>query len=364
MNKICERKLDTLYRKLNVFKKMFLGYPSDADFDYSALYRFLEFPLNNIGDPSEKSAYCLQTKDFEREVLKFFAELFHIKNHWGYITNGGTEGNLYGLYLAREILPKASVFFSEDTHYSIRKNVHLLRMKNSIIKSNSNGEMDYEDFTKKIKKHKSAVVVANIGTTMKGAVDDVCKISGILEKNKINYYIHADAALYGMILPFISEAPFDFRSKISSISVSGHKFVGSPIPCGVVLVRKELVKTLQDYIEYINAHDTTLSGSRDAFTPLVFWYRIKTIGLEGFKKQVQYSNELAEFLVLELKRIGWPGVERSYITVRFQKPPEQIVKKWELAVFKNMAHVICLPHQTKEQLMAFITELELIQKNI
>jgi histidine decarboxylase len=353
-----ERQLDKLYNKLKVLKKTFLGYPCDADFDYTSLYRFLEFPINNVGDPFERSTYRLQTKEFEKEVLKFYAKLFNIRKYWGYVTNGGTEGNLYGMYVGRETLPKAPILFSEHTHYSIKKNVHILGMHHILVKSQENGEMDYSDFEEKLKGRKEVVVVANIGSTMTGAVDDVRKISRILEKHKIKYYIHADAALYGMVLPFCSDIKFDFRTKINSIAVSGHKFVGSPIPCGVVLARKKSVEGLQSYIEYINAHDTTLSGSRDAFTPLIFWYRIKTVGYKGFKKHVQYSNDLADFLVAELNRIGWPRVGHSYITVRFQRPSERLVNKWELAADGDMAHVICLPHETKEQLHMFVKDLE------
>lgn len=358
MNKKEVHQLDALYKELRVLKKTFLGYPCDAAFDYSPLYRFLEFPINNVGDPFEKSTYRLQTKQFEREVISFFAKLFHIKNYWGYITNGGTEGNLYGLYAARELHPKATIFFSEHTHYSIKKNVHILGMQSCIVKSQHNGEMDYGDFEKKTQNHKNVIVVANIGSTMTGAIDNIEMIAKILEKHHVKYYLHADAALYGMVLPFCSSIKFDFRTKINSIAVSGHKFIGSPIPCGIVLVRKHIAQQLHEYIEYIDAHDTTLSGSRDAFTPLVFWYRIKTIGLAGFKKQVHYSNALANFLVAELKKIGWPNVGQSYLTVCFRRPSEKLVKKWELAANKDMAHVICLPHETKEQLHRFVKDLE------
>ena len=363
MEKEAQKKLRHLYRKLKILKKTFLGYPCDAKFDYSPLYKFLEFPINNVGDPFEPSTYRLQTKDFEREVLKFFADLFHIKSYWGYVTNGGTEGNLYGLYLARELHPKATVFFSEHTHYSIKKNVHLLGMKSCMVKSQRNGEIDYTDFEDKVKMHREAIVVANIGTTMMGAIDNVRLLAKILERHHIRSYIHADAALYGMVLPFLpqneqKEKLFDFRTKLNSIAVSGHKFAGSPIPCGIVIVRKHLAQKLQTYIEYIDAHDTTLSGSRDAFTPLIFWYRIKTIGLHGFKKQVAYCTELADFLVKELNKIGWPDVMQSSITVSFRRPSEKIIKKWELATQKDIAHVICLPHETKEQLHRFVEDLK------
>ena len=357
MKKTLQKRLDTEYDRLKLLKTTFLGYPCDADFDYATIYRFLEFPINNVGDPFEPSTYRLQTKQFEREVLGFFARLLHLKEYWGYITNGGTEGNLYGMYAAREHFPQAPVLFSEHAHYSMKKNAHLLGLKTLIVKSAPNGEIDYADFEAKVRGLPEAIVVANIGTTMLGAIDKVPRLSRILAGHGVRSYIHADAALYGMVLPFVSKTLFDFRTKIKSIAISGHKFVGSPIPCGIMLARKSAVEKLRTYIEYIDAHDSTLSGSRDAFTSLVFWYRIHTIGMRGFKKQVEYSVRLADFLVQELKRIGWPDVRQSYVTVAFKRPSERLVAKWELAAKDGTAHVICLPHETKAELRAFVRDL-------
>ena len=350
-------RLDREYERLKVLETTFLGYPCDAAFDYAPLYRFLEFPINNVGDPFEPSTFRLQTKTFEREVLGFFARLFHVRDFWGYITNGGTEGNLYGLYAARERLPRASVFFSEHSHYSIKKNAHVLGLKTVGVKSQPSGEVDYEDFERRVKGRESAIVVANIGTTMMGAIDRVPRLARILRRHGVKSYIHADAALYGMVLPFVSDIAFDFRTPIDSLAMSGHKFIGSPIPCGIVLARKKAVESLQTYIEYIDAHDSTLSGSRDAFTALVFWYRIHTIGLRGFKKQVRFSMGLADFLVRELRKIGWPDVRQSFITVSFRRPSDPLVNKWQLASKGDRAHVICLPNENRAQLKKFVGEL-------
>src|SRR5579875_1133367 len=87
--------------KIQERSKTFIGYPAAVDFDYSELYPFLNFNLNNVGDPFMDSHVDMHTKEFEREVLHFFAEHFHApkNNWWGYVTNGGSEGNLYALYL-------------------------------------------------------------------------------------------------------------------------------------------------------------------------------------------------------------------------------------------------------------------------
>ena len=99
-----------------------------------------------------------------------------------YVTNGGTEGNLYGLWLARECCPKGIVYYSKQARI---------------------GEIDYKKLQKILTKNrkKPAIIFANIGTTMTEAKDDIRKIQEILKDLKIkDYYIHSDAAMCELFL--------------------------------------------------------------------------------------------------------------------------------------------------------------------
>ncbi|HRB80526.1 MAG TPA: hypothetical protein PKY86_09970, partial [Niabella sp.] len=149
-------KLNSFYQKVSEKSKTYIGYPTAVDFDYSELYPFLQFALNNIGDPTLPSSSEFNTHSFELEVLSFFAELFKApaNNCWGYVTNGGSEGNLYALYLARELYPNGMVYYSEATHYSVQKNISLLNMQSIAIRTNEKGEMDYEDLKDTIQWHR------------------------------------------------------------------------------------------------------------------------------------------------------------------------------------------------------------------
>ncbi|MEI8301010.1 MAG: histidine decarboxylase, partial [Chlamydiota bacterium] len=123
--------LNELYIDFKKASKEMVGYPISQLFDYSELFHFLEFHINNLGDPFRKSwHYRINTLKIEKEVIDEFARLFHApkNNYWGYVTNGGTEGNLHGLYVARELHPEGVVFYSEQTHYSVCKNLRILRM--------------------------------------------------------------------------------------------------------------------------------------------------------------------------------------------------------------------------------------------
>ncbi len=129
------------------------GYPVNQSFDYSALYPLLSFCANNVGDPFALSRYLSNTHETEREVVRTVAELFRlpVDDAWGYVTAGGTEGNMYGIYVGREMLRNPIAYFSQDTHYSVRKILHVLNIRNIMIRSQDNGELDYEDLRESIR---------------------------------------------------------------------------------------------------------------------------------------------------------------------------------------------------------------------
>lgn len=347
----------------------FLGYPVSKDFDYKDLYEFLKYPLNNLGDPFTPSTWKVDTREFEREVIEFMAQLFRADKNdfWGYVTNGGSEGNLYGLYLARELHPRGIVYYSQDTHYSVSKNLHLLNMRHIMIRSQANGEMDYTDLleTMRIHRDKPAIVFANIGTTMTEAKDDILKIRSILDQLVITeHYIHSDAALCGGLAPFINpRAAFDFKDGADSISVSGHKSFGSPIPCGIIVAKKRNVSRIARSIAYIGSLDTTITGSRNGLTPLFLWYMIKKQGLSGLKDRVEKALSMAEYTQKSLRRAGIDAWRNpNAITVVFPEVAESIREKWQLATADGNTHLICMPNVRKEQIDEFLEDFKRTKK--
>ena len=290
MNTQTQKRLNGLLRDFESLKPQLVGYPCNQNFDYSALLPFLSYCPNNVGDPFHDSNFRSNTHEFEREVVGLFADMMHLSRDeaWGYVTSGGTEGNMYGLYIGREMFPDGVVYFSQDTHYSVVKILRVLKSRNIMIKSQDNGEIDYEDLyeTIRINRDSPVIFIANIGTTMKGAVDDVGRVRKILDDLVItNFYIHADAALSGMVLPFVDEPqPYGFDAGFDSVAVSGHKMIGSPMPCGVALTKREYVGRIARSIEYVGVLDTTLTGSRNAITPLMLWYAFEQHGLDGYRK--------------------------------------------------------------------------------
>lgn len=353
--------LNELLTQVQTQTRDFLGYPVSKDFDYSPLLPFLQYPLNNLGDPFVPATYAVGSREMEKQVVAFFADLFRApeNNWWGYVTNGGSEGNLYGLYLARELYPKGMVYYSEATHYSVQKNLHLLNMPGIIIRTLPNGEIDYDDLenTIRMNRHLPVIMLANIGTTMTEARDDVKRIRDILKHLAIpHYYIHADGALSGSYSAFLEPRPaFDFADGADSIAISGHKFIGSPIPCGVVVAKKSNRDRIARSVSYIGSMDTTITGSRNGHSPLFLWYALKSLGIDGLKERAGRSLTVAAYATERLNENGIPAWRNpDTITVVFPDPPANIRRKWQLASENGWSHIICMPNVSKEQVDEFV----------
>jgi histidine decarboxylase len=355
--------LDQKYAALQEAGTRFLGYPVNLQHDCSELARFLEFSLNNVGDPFQHSPIHLNTLEFEREVIECFEWLAggEPRDTWGYVTGGGTEGNMYGLYLARELLPDGIVYFSEETHYSVMKVLRLQHMPNIMLKSQPNGELDYEDLeaSLRINRHLPPIIFANIGTTMKGAIDNLDRIRSILDDLVLpRHYIHADAALHGFGLAFLDDPPpWNFKAGIDSLSISGHKWLGSPMPCGIALARRHHVERIARSVEYVSLRDTTLAGSRNGLTPMILWHALRRHGYAGLRAMVRECLATADFAVSRLREHGFDAWRNPYSPiVVLPRPPELLRLRWCLAPQGRLTHLVCMAHVTPEIIERFVNE--------
>ncbi len=274
---------------------MHFGYPYNLMYDHSELFNFMKYSINNLGDPYVVSNYSVHSRQFECAVIDFFANLWKADedSYWGYVTTSGTEGNLHAILVARECHPDGIVYTSNETHYSIFKAARYYRMDLRAIPTLPMGEINYELLERELDQNrdKPAIINVNIGTTVKGAVDNLDRILDILNRLEIRrerYHIHCDGALFALMMPFIDNAPqVSFQKPIDSIAVSGHKMLGCPMPCGVTLSRKENVKKVEEHIEYLNSVDTTIMGSRNGQAALYMWYSLRKKGLDGIRRDVE-----------------------------------------------------------------------------
>ncbi|TVU32972.1 hypothetical protein EJB05_24740, partial [Eragrostis curvula] len=346
--------------------KHHLGYPFNLEFDYGALAQLQHFAINNIGDPFIESNYGVHSRQFEVGVLDWFASLWDLETdrYWGYVTTGGTEGNLHGILAGREIFPNGILYASRESHYSVFKAARMYRMECVKVETLVSGQMDGADFAKRLfeNRDRPAIINVNVGSTVKGAVDDLDLVIKTLEENGFQnrFYIHCDGALSGLMMPFVKQAPrISFKKPVGSISVSGHKFVGCPMPCGVLITRVEHINDLATNVEYIASRDATITGSRNGHAAIILWYTLNRKGYRGFQKDVEVCLRNANYLKDRLKDAGISTMLNELSsTVVFERPKdEEFVRRWQLACEGNISHIVVMPNVTIDQLDKFINEL-------
>lgn len=489
-----ELALNQLYKYEFIQQARFLGYQANQKLDYeSDLQQYLNFNLNNVGDPFQSGNLTVNTKFVERAVLDYYASLWNAKwphnpqdpdSYWGYVlTMGSTEGNLYGMWNGRDYLagkfllddpaaeeearqaslngeprsvsrnliyqkahpPKNNphaytpvAFYSEDTHYSLVKAMQALEINTfyeigtrdypeqnplkpgtpwpkevpSIRGDQGPGSIDVKKLVTLVKffasKGYPILICFNYGTTFKGAYDDVeaagkalmpiFKKYGLYERRvhynpddptqydvRNGFWFHVDGALGAAYMPFIEMAHqagkisdrgpnFDFRLPfVHSLVMSGHKWIGSPWPCGIYMTKVKYQLRPPDDPEYLGSPDTTFAGSRSGFSPLIFWdYLAKNSYADQIKKAL-YTNELTHYahqkllqLQKELKQDLWVAHTPLSLTIRFKRPNPSIVFKYSLAnesmYFKgnekrDYSHIYLMAQVTTTLIDDFIEDL-------
>src|SRR5690606_35251940 len=160
-------------------------------------------------------------------------------------------GNFWALYLAREALPEAIVVYPREAHYSIPKAARILRVPTQVVACEPSGEVSLNDLRRVLSRLPSAFVILTLtcGLTVKGAHDDIAGALEVLDDAGFGphrRFVHVDGALNAMVLPFLDGVSPglrpSFRHGIDSISTSGHKMIGTTMPCGVLVARRRHVE--------------------------------------------------------------------------------------------------------------------------
>jgi histidine decarboxylase len=357
--------LASFFEKMEQNTALQLGFPYNLEHDFSEVVRFLKFTLINLGDPYVESFYQVSTRQFEKEVLDFFAGLLKIDNgdFGGYVTAGGTEGNLYGIYLASDKYPDGVLYGAQEAHYSIFKAGRMMKLSRVMVATNERGEMDCQDLERQLSSRRDhpAIVNLSVGTTMKGAIDSLDAILEALARQGIaDYYIHCDGALSGLMLPFIPDAPrIDFSRPIDSLAISGHKFLGTPVPCGVVLARQEYIRRIDTDVDYIGSKDTTILGARCGLAPLLMWYALRKKGKEGLRREVAECLANARYLHERLREIDYPSMLNACSNTVYlgRRPSMDVVRKWQLAADAEGAHIVVMQNVGRGKIDAFVEDL-------
>ena len=177
----------------------------------------------------------------EKECIVELAHMFGWDDPLGHLTGGGTVANLEALWIAGRLHPDKRIIASKQAHYTHCRISEVLGLKFTAVEVDESGCMRLEHIEELLQRGDVGTIVATIGNTGLGAVDN---LPAILEMaQKYDARVHADAA-YGGYFGLAGELDPDTRLaydalvNVDSIVIDPHKHGLQPYGCGCVLFRE------------------------------------------------------------------------------------------------------------------------------
>jgi len=376
--------------------KVFLGYPANMNGvpeGFQAWQSELHkldlgvLPTNNVGDPFHKPA-AYTTHPLEADLVRRFGARFGFPadDTWGFLSHSGTDSNMHGAYIGRTLLKERTgalpkIYYTAEAHYSIQIIRDLLMLEEVLVDTNADASMSVVDLEAKLQQHRDApaLVIATVGTTFKGGIDDIDAIQEKLKGRAA--YVHLDAALFGGYLhasPYAAEiARAGPRGKrYDSIAVSCHKFFGYHSAAGLFICGRRDFEEYRAYFEkvhdpaYISHVPGTITCSRDALKPAEFHYYCTDRALLQQQADAKMVLENARYLHAQMQR-HFPQLqptrvnERSNTVYFLNTVSDDLRKKWVLATIDgskekgpSLAHVVVMPHASTDILDRFLNDLD------
>src|SRR3984885_5889026 len=232
----------------------------------------------------------------EVEAVDALAKMFHLPQHLGHLSSGGTFANLEALWVAGQLAhtedgePKA-VAASDQAHYTHSRITGVLGLPFISVPSGNDGRLDLEVLEALLAAEKIGTVVATLGTTAIGSVDPLDRIVAL--QKKYAFRIHVDAA-YGGYFTLASNlspetrAAFEAIPHADSIVIDPHKHGLQPYGCGCILFRDPAVGRLYKHdspYTYFSSKDLhlgeiSLECSRAGASAVALWATQKLLPLE------------------------------------------------------------------------------------
>ncbi len=302
--------LDILFKRLQntypTFHPNYIGQMIKPPSDIAIISYFISLfynPNNHALDGGPETSYL------EKEVISELAAMIGYKKFLGHLTSGGTVANLEGLWISRMINPDGIFAICENAHYTHTRLSGVLNFQYELIQMNSRGKIDLNHLEENLKKKKITTVIATLGTTGFGALDDIDEI--IKLRTKYNFRLHVDAAYGGFykILAnnkseLINRRIFDRMKFADSIVIDPHKHGLQPYGCGSIIFKDPSVgkfyKHDSPYTYFtskeLHLGEITLECSRPGASAAALWATIHAFpltGKNGFYKILELTRKAA-----------------------------------------------------------------------
>lgn len=323
-----------LQKRLNnsypFFHPSYLGQMISPPHEVAMLSYFLAMQINPNNHALDGGP---ATTELEVEVIKQIAKMFGYTKWLGHLTSSGTIANLEALWVAREIHPNKIIVFSSESHYTHKRMCKVLKIPFIEVPTDVLGKINISHLKKIVKNNNVGTIVANIGTTGFGAVDNLKEILPLAKKYKVR--IHADAAYGGFFTLLAKKNPAEVENEnfgllkyCDSIVIDPHKRGLQPYGCGCVIFKDPAVgkfyKHDSPYTYFtsnkLHLGEVTLECSRAGASAAALWATLKAFPL---KLNSGLGNILSETRKCALK---WHSlISKSNILISLLKPELDIV---------------------------------------
>jgi L-2,4-diaminobutyrate decarboxylase len=291
--------------------------------------------------------------------LRWIAELAGLpREAGGVFVQGGTIGNLSALVAAREVAlqrrarpARWAVCVTEETHSSVK---HALRVVMDVdvieIPGDERGRMVGSALRSVVDTLPAHIrdgifaVVATVGTTNLGIVDDVAGIAAVTAEH--GWWLHVDGAYGGAALAAPSTRHlFAGVEHADSFIVDPHKWLFAPFDCCALIYRNPVLGRAAHtqhagYLDPVtvdgewNPSDFAVQLSRRA-RGLPFWFSLAVNGTDAYRDAVEGTMQVAragaeliraaehvrlvvepDLSVLIFERIGWTAEDYARWSAR------------------------------------------------
>jgi aromatic-L-amino-acid decarboxylase len=216
----------------------------------------------------------------------------------GTFTSGGNEANFSALALAlawkfphaiedgvASIGAQPVLYASSEAHHSLDKSAGLLGLGRRALRRipiTARVQMDPTELERAIMRdtaagHKPFCVIATVGTTNSGAVDDLNAIADVCARHDV--WLHVDGA-YGAALIFSNRAEhrtiINGLERADSLTIDPHKWLAMPFAAGVVLT----------------SHPELLQPTFSVPTPYMPKTKSAPVLVDNFKVSAQWSRRM------------------------------------------------------------------------
>jgi tyrosine decarboxylase/aspartate 1-decarboxylase len=321
------------------------------------------FLATNPGDP----ATYQQIAELERRAIETLGEITRLDTPHGYVASGGTESNIQAVRAARNLARRddPNVVAPESIHFSFQKAAEVLGVELRIAPVGD----DYRANLDAIAEHtdEDTILVAGVaGSTEYGRVDPIPELTEIAHAH--DALLHVDAAWGGFALPFTDFA-WDFAdAPIDTMAIDPHKLGQAAVPAGGFLAReKRVVDALAVDTPYLEStSQATLTGTRSGAGVASAEAAMAELWPDGYRTQFEVSMSDAAWLADQLADRGFDVVEPTLPLVAVDVPQSLFSalreRGWRISrTATGELRVVCMPHVTREQLSAFVADVDALR---